>query len=71
MEQGAELKYKVPDGHEVFIYTLRGTGKCAGDNIGAHHAIAKVDVGDRQSPLNLGQALFQLEQGGYAYGLLN
>ncbi|CAI5735063.1 unnamed protein product [Peronospora destructor] len=30
---------KVPDGHNAFVYTLTGTGKCAGDNIEAHQAI--------------------------------
>ncbi|RMX70050.1 hypothetical protein DD238_000904 [Peronospora effusa] len=39
MKQGAKLEYKVPDGHNVFVYALTGTGKCAGDNIEAHHAI--------------------------------
>ncbi|KUF88726.1 hypothetical protein AM588_10001922 [Phytophthora nicotianae] len=46
MKQGAELDYKIPHGHNTFVYTLTGSGKCAGEDVSAHHAIVMEQEGD-------------------------
>ncbi|KAL4157068.1 hypothetical protein KRP22_007788 [Phytophthora ramorum] len=46
MKQGAELEYKIPVGHNAFVYTLTGSGKCAGEDVQAHHAIVLEQEGD-------------------------
>ncbi|RLN06903.1 hypothetical protein BBJ28_00001986 [Nothophytophthora sp. Chile5] len=46
LKQGAELEYKIPVGHNAFIYTLTGSGTCAGDAVKAHHAIVLEEEGD-------------------------
>ncbi|KAK1944262.1 Pirin [Phytophthora citrophthora] len=46
MKQGAELDYKIPIGHNAFVYTLSGSGKCSGEDIEAHHAIVMEKEGD-------------------------
>ncbi|KAF1789955.1 RmlC-like jelly roll fold [Phytophthora cactorum] len=46
MKQGAELDYKIPKGHNAFVYTLSGSGKCAGEDVTAHHAIVMEQEGD-------------------------
>jgi redox-sensitive bicupin YhaK (pirin superfamily) len=46
LKQGATLDYPVPEGHNTFVYTLSGTGECAGERIQAHHAIVMEEEGD-------------------------
>ncbi|KAG1713543.1 hypothetical protein DVH05_001330 [Phytophthora capsici] len=46
MKKGAELDYKIPIGHNAFVYTLTGSGKCSGEDIEAHHAIVMEKEGD-------------------------
>ncbi|KAE9311842.1 hypothetical protein PF008_g20104 [Phytophthora fragariae] len=45
-KKGAKLEYKIPDGHNAFVYTLTGKGKCAGEDVEAHHAIVLEQNGD-------------------------
>ncbi|KAF4028255.1 Pirin C-terminal cupin domain [Phytophthora infestans] len=46
MKQGAELDYKIPQGHNAFVYTLSGSGTCASEAITAHTAIVLEKDGD-------------------------
>ncbi|OWY96975.1 Pirin-like protein [Phytophthora megakarya] len=46
MKQGAVLDYKIPEGHNAFVYTLAGSGKCAEEDVEAHHAIVMEQEGD-------------------------
>ncbi|KAF4318020.1 hypothetical protein BBO99_00005321 [Phytophthora kernoviae] len=46
MKKGAELEYHIPVGHNAFMYTLTGSGKCAGEGIEAHQAIVLEKEGD-------------------------
>ncbi|KAI9907962.1 hypothetical protein PsorP6_003006 [Peronosclerospora sorghi] len=46
MKPGADLEFKIPSSHNAFIYALRGTGKCAGEALEAHHAIVLDLKGD-------------------------
>ncbi|KAG7378409.1 hypothetical protein PHYBOEH_000379 [Phytophthora boehmeriae] len=46
MKQGATLEYQIPTGHNAFVYTLVGSGKCAGEDVEAHEAIVLEKEGD-------------------------
>ncbi|TMW65581.1 hypothetical protein Poli38472_008223 [Pythium oligandrum] len=39
MKKDSKLEYRVPEGHNTFVYTLKGDGVCAGQEVTAHEAI--------------------------------
>ncbi|KAJ0409044.1 hypothetical protein ATCC90586_000631 [Pythium insidiosum] len=46
LQKGASLSHRIPDGHNVFVYTLKGSGKCSGKEITAHEAVVFEEDGD-------------------------
>ncbi|RLN06902.1 hypothetical protein BBJ28_00001987 [Nothophytophthora sp. Chile5] len=46
LRQGADLKHKIPVGHNAFIYALTGAGTCAGETIVGHQATVLEMEGD-------------------------
>ncbi|TDH71402.1 hypothetical protein CCR75_007283 [Bremia lactucae] len=46
MKSGAMLEYTIPQGHNAFVYTLCGAGKCADEAVTAHNAIVLETEGD-------------------------
>ncbi|RLN95220.1 hypothetical protein BBJ28_00007960 [Nothophytophthora sp. Chile5] len=46
LKQGAKLEYPIPQGHNVFVYAVTGTGKCVNHSIQPHEAIVMEMEGD-------------------------
>ncbi|KAL3662019.1 hypothetical protein V7S43_012826 [Phytophthora oleae] len=46
LKQGAKMEYSIPKTHNVFVYGVSGTGKCADTDVSAHEAIAMENEGD-------------------------
>ncbi|ETM32827.1 hypothetical protein L914_19863 [Phytophthora nicotianae] len=46
LKPGARMEYSIPESHNVFVYGVSGTGKCAETRVVAHEAIAMEKEGD-------------------------
>ncbi|TMW65580.1 hypothetical protein Poli38472_008222 [Pythium oligandrum] len=46
LKKGAKLEYRVPEGHNTFVYTLKGEGACDGQTITAHEAVVMDEEGE-------------------------
>ncbi|TMW65579.1 hypothetical protein Poli38472_008221 [Pythium oligandrum] len=46
LKKGAKLEYRIPEGHNAFLYTLKGEGICADRKIEAHQAVVLEVDGD-------------------------
>ncbi|KAL4172593.1 hypothetical protein KRP22_007757 [Phytophthora ramorum] len=46
LKPGAMMEYAIPASHNVFVYGVSGTGKCAGMDVQAHEAITMEKEGD-------------------------
>ncbi|GLD92212.1 hypothetical protein PINS_up000745 [Pythium insidiosum] len=46
LQKGATLRHRIPEGHNVFAYTLKGAGTCAGQSIVAHETVVFEEDGD-------------------------
>ncbi|TMW65577.1 hypothetical protein Poli38472_008219 [Pythium oligandrum] len=46
LKKGAKLEYRIPEGHNAFLYTLKGEGQCAGKKIVGHQAVVLEVDGD-------------------------
>ncbi|TMW65576.1 hypothetical protein Poli38472_008218 [Pythium oligandrum] len=46
MKKGAKLEYRIQEGHNAFLYTLKGEGECVGQKITPHEAVVLEVDGD-------------------------
>ncbi|TMW65578.1 hypothetical protein Poli38472_008220 [Pythium oligandrum] len=46
LKKGAKLEYRIPEGHNVFVYTLKGEGEIAGQSTEAHTTLVMEPEGD-------------------------
>lgn len=47
LQKGGKLSHSIPEGHNVILYTLTGSGFCAGEKMKPHQAIVLELEGDR------------------------